>query len=264
MAFHARTGPTSRTSPCRRRSPTGSATRPWPPPASTSPSTPTPGSGAARPWSRSPPCSPRPRSSTRWTSWPVRRSPSALVDGVASVRERVATGLAAEPRLPATGIDGRGRTRRRAAPRARGGAGAAHPGAGADPAGGGPGDVRTAGRRRRAGADHRRERAGQPDRTGPPRGAVGRAARHQRPPRGGGERGGGRGAGRGGGGPHGAAGPTPRRRPHARSARPGPRPRRPGCGCTPKWTRRRCTPWPRPGSRRTCPASTASPSPPTC
>ncbi|MFJ9258872.1 SPFH domain-containing protein [Streptomyces bacillaris] len=29
----------------------------------------------------------------------------ALVDGVASVRERVATGLAAEPRLPATGID---------------------------------------------------------------------------------------------------------------------------------------------------------------
>ncbi len=30
---------------------------------------------------------------------------AALVDGVASVRERVATGLAAEPRLPATGID---------------------------------------------------------------------------------------------------------------------------------------------------------------
>ena len=30
---------------------------------------------------------------------------SALVDGVAAVRERVASGLAAEPRLPATGIE---------------------------------------------------------------------------------------------------------------------------------------------------------------
>lgn len=125
---------------------------------------------------------------------------AALVDGVASVRERIAAW--ARRRTPAArdGDRGGGRTGRRTAPGTRGGAGAAHSRPRADPAGGGQGDVRTPGRRRRAGARDRRERARQPDRTRPAGGAVGRPARYQRAARGGGARGGGRGAGRGGGG----------------------------------------------------------------
>ncbi len=109
---------------------------------------------------------------------------AALVDGVASVRERIAGGLGARTPAARDGDRGGGRTGRRAAPGTRGGAGAAHSSPRADPAGGGQGDVRTPGRRRRTGAGDRRERARQPDRTRPARGAVGRPARHQRAARG--------------------------------------------------------------------------------
>lgn len=116
-------------------------------------------------------------------------------------------------RTPAPGHRHRrgGRAGRGDPPRGRGGARPAHPGARADPAGGRPGHLRTAGRRRRARARHRRERAGQPDRTGPARGAADRPARHQRPPRGRGEGGRRRHPDRDRGGPQGPPGPRGRR-----------------------------------------------------
>ena len=109
---------------------------------------------------------------------PDRRSPlaSVLADGVGQIRDRILAGLTGDPRLAETGIavigarwsrSGRSRTwRRRCRPR---------PGSSA--AGGRPGHLRAAGAGRRARAGHRRERAAEPDRAGPPRGAARRPAR---------------------------------------------------------------------------------------
>lgn len=192
---------------------------------------------------------------------------AALVDGVAAVRERVAVGLGAEPRLPATGIEvvavrvvalrpepeveralrtpareliqqeaDRATYERRAVAVERERAIAENE---LDS------QIELA-RREEQLVDQRGTNARREARSTRRRTRYGRARRRPgqygwptpRPP-----------------GPYGSLVRRPRAR--ARWARHGHRPRRRGCGCTARWTWRPCTPSPGRGSRRTCRTSRA-------
>ena len=203
--------PTSRTSPCRPPSPTGSSTRRWRRPASTSASTPDSGHWNATPAGAGRRAAHRagPAAGAR----PARRHGAGrgagpgIGAGARPGRDGASPTTPAWPRAawpsPTCGWSPSGPSPRSSG-RCR-----PHPRAG--PAGGRPGHLRAAGAGRRARAGHRRERAAEPDRAGPARGAAGRAGGRERPP-----------AGRPRRRP--PSGSPPRRRPRSSSSWPRPRP----------------------------------------
>ena len=126
-------------------------------------------------------CSPRRPSSTRSTCWRRLTLPEALAGGVGRSARRSPTAWPPTRGSPRPGIAVDRRPRGRRAARAGGGEGAADPDPRAGAAGGRPGDLRAAGVGRRARARDQRERAADPDRAGPARGAAGQPARRERP-----------------------------------------------------------------------------------
>ncbi|CAM5608558.1 hypothetical protein SMICM304S_10773 [Streptomyces microflavus] len=211
---------------------------------------------AAHRWSRSRPCSPRPRSSTHWTSWPAPRSPPPswtgsprYVNGSPPVSPPsrgsrppastwwpcASSRSAPRPRSSAPCAPRRASrsSRRRTGPPTNGGpwpSSASAP----SPRTSWPARSSSPGARSSWSTSAAPTHAGRPRRR--PRPTA--YARRPRLP-----------------GRCAWPGRTPRRR--ARRVRRARRPRPPGCGCMARSIRPRCTPWRRPGSRRTCRASRA-------